>query len=158
MLTEPEVFSDEADEALEGPMGSHVDVHGDTSSNPADSDSNATDSDSDSEHLSHDDDIWEVECIVDKRTDPDLEYLIKWKGWDNEWNQWKKPADMQCEDLIRVYEQATSGTISTKDCEENIVTYIHPSNWLVPYGHGLQNKYCWVYISQRGGLKCCNYR
>jgi len=50
-------------------------------------------------------DEWEVEKILDKRTLPNkrVEYLVKWKNWDGE-DQWIDEEDCQCINLIAAYE------------------------------------------------------
>jgi hypothetical protein len=42
-----------------------------------------------------DDDEWEVEEVRDeKKFQNELHYLVKWKGWPSEYNQWVPAIDM----------------------------------------------------------------
>jgi hypothetical protein len=43
-----------------------------------------------------DDDEWEVEEVRDeKKFQNELHYLVKWKGWPSEYNQWVPAQDME---------------------------------------------------------------
>ena len=50
--------------------------------------------------------MFEVEGIVDKRgSGKDVEYLIKWKGYDSEENEWMPLNDLiYIQDMIEEYE------------------------------------------------------
>lgn len=48
---------------------------------------------------------YEVEAVVGKRIfQGKTQYQIKWKGWDNSYNQWTSVNDLACEHLIREFE------------------------------------------------------
>jgi hypothetical protein len=54
---------------------------------------------------------WELERIVDKRftkygNKNNLEYLVKYKGYGNEWNEWQPVEALgNAQDLVNEYEQ-----------------------------------------------------
>ena len=55
-----------------------------------------------------DEEEYEVETIVSKRIRKGkVEYLVKWKGWDNpDDNTWEPIANLECKELIEEYEAA----------------------------------------------------
>ena len=52
-----------------------------------------------------DEEEYEVETIVSKRSRKGkVEYLVKWKGWDNpDDNTWEPIANLECKELIEEY-------------------------------------------------------
>ena len=61
----------------------------------------------------HGEEEYEVEAILNKRTvrkdrgrKEEVQYLIKWKGWNNEFNQWLPATEIYAHDLIQRYEEA----------------------------------------------------
>ena len=52
-----------------------------------------------------DEDTWEVEALLGKRVGrkSKLEYLIKWKGWDESWNEWQV-ANLIDTDLVAAFD------------------------------------------------------
>jgi hypothetical protein len=48
---------------------------------------------------------YEVEKIVDKRTKNGVtEYLVKWKGYEEDENTWEPTKHLNCQDAVRRYE------------------------------------------------------
>merc|ERR1712013_598184 len=65
---------------------------------------------------------YEVERIVDKRVvDGVTEYLVKWKGWENEEDQTWEPQEnlMGSEKLIKKYEMAESKQVNAKPKQDS---------------------------------------
>lgn len=58
-----------------------------------------------SSSVSEDPDAYEVERIVDHRTDYKgrRKFLLKWKGYDDSDNTWEKEEDLNCPELIEKY-------------------------------------------------------
>ncbi|XP_076642405.1 histone-lysine N-methyltransferase SUV39H2-like [Halictus rubicundus] len=59
-------------------------------------------------NVSHlDSNLWEVEKILGKKElDGQLEYLIKWKNWDNEYNTWEPESNLvNCSDILQEFER-----------------------------------------------------
>jgi hypothetical protein len=56
-----------------------------------------------------DDNEWEIEEIKDeKRFDGDLHFLVKWKDWPSEYNQWVSGEDMtNASEAIRKFRKLT---------------------------------------------------
>lgn len=55
-------------------------------------------------------DDFKVEKIIDKRTKAGLtEYLVKWQGYGNEDNTWEEGKDLNCKDIIAIYEKKLTG-------------------------------------------------
>merc|ERR1719319_498596 len=51
-----------------------------------------------------DDPEFEVESIINKRMDNgEIEYLVKWKGWEHEDNTWEPEENLSCKDVIAQY-------------------------------------------------------
>lgn len=49
---------------------------------------------------------FEVECVLDRQhKNGQIEYLIKWKNYDDSHNCWKTPDEMNCSSLIMAFEQ-----------------------------------------------------
>jgi hypothetical protein len=57
-----------------------------------------------------DDDEWEVEEVKDEKfIDGDRHFLIKWKGWPSEYNQWIPESDMaNAKEMIKKYKKETT--------------------------------------------------
>ena len=52
----------------------------------------------------------EVESVLDKRVkEGEVQYKIKWKGWNNRYNCWRDQSDLECQELIDKYEEAYLG-------------------------------------------------
>ena len=52
----------------------------------------------------------EVERILDKRTrGGELQYKVKWKGWNHRYDSWRDAEDMECQELIEQYESEFAG-------------------------------------------------
>ena len=68
-----------------------------------------------------DEEEYEVEKVVGKRTRKGkLEYLVKWKGWDNpDDNTWEPIAHLDCRELIDEYEAANPETVEVDKKPEN---------------------------------------
>lgn len=51
------------------------------------------------------DEVWEVEKILaERKRKGHVEYLLKWAGWDDEWNTWTDEKELHnMEDLLREY-------------------------------------------------------
>ncbi|XP_033755420.1 chromodomain Y-like protein 2 isoform X2 [Pecten maximus] len=69
-----------------------------------------------------DNEIYEVECAVDRRVnDTTLEYLIRWKGFNENWDTWE-PLDnlLDCLHLLKDFEEKNDGKAqkSTKQKDE----------------------------------------
>ena len=60
--------------------------------------------------------VYQVEKILNKRrTENGVEYLIKWKGYDDpSENTWEPKANCQCADLIRAFEARAKNKGSNK--------------------------------------------
>ena len=58
--------------------------------------------------LVEDEEQYEVEEVLSKtKRKGEIQYLVKWKGWPTEYNQWVAEADMGNADiLVREYEQS----------------------------------------------------
>ena len=62
-----------------------------------------------------DDEEWEVEEIRDERQSSDETFfLIKWKGWPSEFNQWVEEEDMRAPDLIKKFRKERERTAQRK--------------------------------------------
>ncbi len=49
---------------------------------------------------------FEVECIVGKRkVKNQVQYEVKWAGYDNSFNSWIPESDLQCDDLVEEFEE-----------------------------------------------------
>jgi len=57
------------------------------------------------------DEEYEVEKIIEKRVRKGkVEYLVKWKGWDNpDDNTWEPVANLECPELIDAFEKSSGG-------------------------------------------------
>jgi hypothetical protein len=53
-----------------------------------------------------DEDDWEVEEVKEKKKiDGEDHFLLKWKGWPSEYNQWVPKSNINAPDLIRKFEK-----------------------------------------------------
>ena len=73
---------------------------------------------------------WEVEAVVKKRvlrrrgrnTSPKTQYLIRWKGFGPEYDEWKEEEELEgCSELVKEYESSTGNT-----------TWTRPPSWAAP--------------------------
>jgi hypothetical protein len=49
----------------------------------------------------------EIEAIKKKKVkDGEVHYLVKWKGWNNRYNQWKTEDELECTELMKQFEEA----------------------------------------------------
>ena len=64
--------------------------------------------------LEEGDEEWEVEDILAKRRrNREDQYLVKWKGWPAEYNQWEPASHLQhAPALVRKYEKTARRTTS----------------------------------------------
>ena len=55
----------------------------------------------------NDEDYDEIEKIVDKRVDSDgkVEYLVKWKGYDDKENTWEPVENIEADAMIEEFEK-----------------------------------------------------
>ena len=60
-----------------------------------------------------------VENVIDKCKGPDgkVQYLIKWKGFDNTENTWEPTENLNCNDLIEEYEKSIRNNDKKEDEE-----------------------------------------
>ena len=67
-----------------------------------------------SEYIRKSDEEYEVEKIISQRMRKGkIEYLVKWKGWENpEDNTWEPIANLECKELIDEYEKHISEILS----------------------------------------------
>uniref|UniRef100_A0A915J472 Histone-lysine N-methyltransferase n=1 Tax=Romanomermis culicivorax TaxID=13658 RepID=A0A915J472_ROMCU len=49
--------------------------------------------------------VREIKHIVCRTLQNEKEYLIKWKGWDNIWNQWINVKNLSCDELLAAFEK-----------------------------------------------------
>jgi hypothetical protein len=59
-------------------------------------------------------DLWEVEALLDKRVIRKgrgyaTEYLVKWKGYGVEWDQWINVKNLDCDKLVKEYKENMVG-------------------------------------------------
>ncbi|XP_039284581.1 chromobox protein homolog 3-like isoform X2 [Nilaparvata lugens] len=69
---------------------------------------NKDDGEEESSDSSCDGNEYEVEDIVDAKT----EYLVKWKGWPSKYNSWVDEKDIYCENLIEDFLKNRKGASS----------------------------------------------
>ena len=59
--------------------------------------------------LQDESDEWEVEDIVgDQRYKRQSYFLVKWKGWPSEYNQWVLEEDLSAPDILAKYRRTRS--------------------------------------------------
>ena len=52
------------------------------------------------------DEEYEIEAILDKKTTKKkVEYLVQWKGWEEEYNSWVPIANLHADDLVAKFEK-----------------------------------------------------
>jgi len=55
--------------------------------------------------LVDDEQQWLVEAVLGRKTqDGVVKYLVKWEGWDEEFNQWVEEQDMAADEKVQAYE------------------------------------------------------
>ena len=72
---------------------------------------------------------WEVERVLDKK---DNRYLIRWKGWDSAYDQWRTKAQVNAPDLIKEYEERKRRTRNEKARDLGLRTRDTPPVTAVP--------------------------
>lgn len=100
------------------------------------------------------DPLYEVQAVVGKRhntTKNRIEYLIKWKGWEDKHNTWEPLHHLNCDALIDRYEAkrgAPESIQGANDAEFNPLIFQVPQQplWLVEYGSNTTKIYCWVTV------------
>lgn len=68
---------------------------------------------------------YEVEKVLSHRIrNGKLEYKIKWRGWDDSWNQWLPKDDLFCEGLIKEHHRRkplSDEEISVRNCRQFLI-------------------------------------
>ena len=63
-----------------------------------------------------------AEKIIDKRTygSGKVEYLLKWKEYEEKHNSWEPKEDFECEDLINEFEEKQKSKVLEKKEEDDV--------------------------------------
>ena len=113
---------------------------------------------------------WEVKKLLGRRLSTDInlfEYLVEWKGWSHDYDEWVSISSLNCDDLIKEFELTHVGDDGLEAAmiacgfvaptADKVIRYRDTYYFLVPYGQGNITTFCIVGPDkERIELKCLN--